>query len=201
MFKIFKDKDRVFKCTLDVLGARIDECKARLIFEFNDQIVMYKGVISDDGQCKVIIPKAKKFNEGDSGRVILEVIAENTFFESWSSDFEVSLDKKVSIVIESSENGDIDDKSKQSEGEINNKKVSVHIEDDEDNNNESIISKNPSKAEDVSSDAIININQSEIEKEDKILEIKSDASTTNKQDKQIYNNEGVLDFEHFLKNK
>jgi hypothetical protein len=184
MFKIFKDKDRLFKCSVDVQGANINDCSARLIFEFNDQIIMYKGAINENGQCKIVIPKIKKFEEGDSGKVTLEVIAENTLFESWKSEFEVTFDKKVNVVLENNDSSDII--SEENKEVLNDKKVSVSIIDDEVDNvfEKTETPKNVEKT----------VEKTETHKKvEKIIE-----KNTKKKENKEYINEDVLDFETFF---
>lgn len=139
MYKIFKDKERVFKCNVDVQGVDIKDCKARLIYESDNGIFMLKGEIDKSGICKIKIPKEKFLDEGTSGKIYLEVIAESTIFEAWNSEFEVQFDKKVKIVLE--ENSDKKEEELISEDSTENIKVSASvIEDDLENNEDDYVS-------------------------------------------------------------
>jgi hypothetical protein len=54
--------------------------------------------------CEVIIPKTKHFlPEGTKGNMRLEVIADDVYFEPWSSDFGVKTNKKVNVVVSEQE--------------------------------------------------------------------------------------------------
>jgi ABC-type dipeptide/oligopeptide/nickel transport system ATPase subunit len=201
MFKIFKDKDRVFKCTVDVFGANIDECKARLIFEYNDQVIMYKGSIDNNGQCKVIIPKVKGFNEGESGKVTLEVIADNTLFESWSSNFEVAFDKKVNIVFENSDNSDNpkQDTKNNIDEELNSKRVSVIIEDDTEEATDRVIEKNITVEEEKVVEKNITVEEEKVSKTIENDNLKNNEESKKRNESSKYIDENVMDFDAFLK--
>jgi hypothetical protein len=61
---------------------------------------MFKGSIQSNGECEVTIPKTKSFlSEGTTGNMRLEVIADDVYFEPWSSDFSVATNKKVTVQI------------------------------------------------------------------------------------------------------
>jgi hypothetical protein len=61
---------------------------------------MFKGSIQSNGECEVTIPKTKSFlSEGTIGNMRLEVIADDVYFEPWTSDFSVVTNKKVTVQI------------------------------------------------------------------------------------------------------
>ena len=62
---------------------------------------MFPGEIKNG---KVVIPirKLNLFEEGQTGKVRLEVIAEGSVFIPWEDDFKVRLSKKVSIKLNES---------------------------------------------------------------------------------------------------
>jgi hypothetical protein len=65
---------------------------------------MFNGHIENTGVCEVIIPKTKHFlPEGTRGNMRLEVIADDVYFEPWSSDFGVKTNKKVNVVVSEQE--------------------------------------------------------------------------------------------------
>jgi hypothetical protein len=65
---------------------------------------MFNGAIENTGVCEVIIPKTKHFlPEGTKGNMRLEVIADDVYFEPWSSDFGVKTNKKVNVVVSEQE--------------------------------------------------------------------------------------------------
>ena len=57
-------------------------------------------VISKSGKCEIPIKKLKGLiDEDTTGNIRLEVIAEDTFFTPWESDFEVETSKKVTVEV------------------------------------------------------------------------------------------------------
>jgi hypothetical protein len=44
MYKIFTDKGKLFKCNIDISGASMKDCHARLL-ETDDNIFLYKGKV------------------------------------------------------------------------------------------------------------------------------------------------------------
>jgi hypothetical protein len=97
MQKIFKDKTKLFECNIYVDGTKLSETKARLILEFpNNRNLLFHGDIDKTGKCEITIPALKEMEEC-SGRAVLEVIAESSYFETWSDDFELETSKKVRV--------------------------------------------------------------------------------------------------------
>jgi len=97
MEKFFKDKSKLFECNLSVDGASIGETSARLVLQFEDNTnLLYYATLDENGKCKINIPPIKNMN-ATKGKAVLEVIAESTFFESWSGDFELVASKKVVV--------------------------------------------------------------------------------------------------------
>jgi hypothetical protein len=104
MYKIFTDKGKLFKCNIDISGATLDDCYARILLETEEKTFLYKGKVNKNGICEVEIPKLKNmFNEGVEGKIKLEVIVENTLFNPWESDFVVTASKKVDVHVEEEE--------------------------------------------------------------------------------------------------
>jgi len=131
MYKIFTDKGKLFKCNIDISGASMKDCYARLLLETDENIFLYKGKVNSSGICEVEIPKIKNFEEGVEGKMKLEVIVENTLFEPWESDFVVTASKKVNVKV--------DEEESIKESKIDNSmKVSVVMEEDEDDSEELI---------------------------------------------------------------
>jgi len=98
MYTIYTDKSEDFKCKIAVEGSKLTETVARLVIETDDVSLLFEGKIDSDGLCTVPIKKIKKvFSEGDSGKMKLEVIAEDTFFSPWEDDYTVKTNKKVTV--------------------------------------------------------------------------------------------------------
>jgi hypothetical protein len=100
MYKLFTDKSELFECDIRLEGASLNKSKARLVVETNDYSLMFDGSINSSGKCEIPIRKLKGLiDESASGTIKLEVIAEDTFFTPWESDFEVAASKKVTVEV------------------------------------------------------------------------------------------------------
>jgi len=92
----YTDKEKVFKCNVEVEGASMDDTFVRLILDFDGICYLFKGTVSDSGKCKVKVPALKNCPK-NSGKVTLEVVAESTLFESWEDDFLIKTNKAVAV--------------------------------------------------------------------------------------------------------
>ena len=102
MYKLFTDKSELFECDIKLQGASLKKSKARLVVETQDYSLMFNGSISKGGKCEIPIRKLKGLiDEDTTGNIRLEVIAEDTFFTPWESDFEVETSKKVTVEVKS----------------------------------------------------------------------------------------------------
>ena len=100
MYKLYTDKQETFECDLFLEGADLKQSSARLIVESNDLTLMFKGTIDEKGNCKVPIKKLKGLmSENTTGDIKLEVIAEDTYFQPWQSEFTVDTAKKIKVEI------------------------------------------------------------------------------------------------------
>ena len=98
MYKLFTDKAELFECSISLQGASLKKSKARLVVETQDYSLLFNGSINSNGKCEIPIRKLKGLiDEDTSGNIRLEVIAEDTFFTPWESDFEVETSKKVTV--------------------------------------------------------------------------------------------------------
>jgi hypothetical protein len=102
MYKLFTDKTELFECNISLQGASLKKSKARLVVETQDYSLLFNGTIDSNGKCEVPIKKLKGLiDEDTSGNIRLEVIAEDTFFTPWESNFEVETSKKVTVEVKS----------------------------------------------------------------------------------------------------
>ena len=102
MYKLFTDKTELFECSISLQGASLKKSKARLVIETPEYSLLFKGKISKGGKCEIPIKKLKGLIDEDTkGNIRLEVIAEDTFFTPWESDFEVDTSKKVTVEVKS----------------------------------------------------------------------------------------------------
>ena len=102
MYKLFTDKSELFECDIKLEGASLSKSKARLVVETSDYSLLFDGSISSNGKCEIPIRKLKGLiDENTTGNIRLEVIAEDTYFTPWESDFEVDASKKVTVEVKS----------------------------------------------------------------------------------------------------
>ena len=102
MYKLFTDKSELFECDIKLEGASLSKSKARLVVETSDYSLLFDGSISSNGKCEIPIRKLKGLiDENTTGNIRLEVIAEDTFFTPWESDFELDASKKVTVEVKS----------------------------------------------------------------------------------------------------
>ena len=102
MYKLFTDKTELFECSISLQGASLKKSKARLVIETPEYSLLFNGKISKGGKCEIPIKKLKGLIDEDTkGNIRLEVIAEDTFFTPWESDFEVDASKKVTVEVKS----------------------------------------------------------------------------------------------------
>jgi hypothetical protein len=100
MYTLYVDKAEDFKCNIGVEGANIKDTLARLVLESKDMNLLYEGTVSSDGSCTIPVKKLKNIlEEGTTGKMKLEVIAEDTFFSPWEDDFTVKAKKQVKVEV------------------------------------------------------------------------------------------------------
>ena len=99
-YKLYTDKTETFKCKIHLEGAELSEAKSRLVIESSKFNLLFEGTIDTNGNCEVPIKKLKNIlKENDSGTMKLEVIADDTYFEPWSSEFSVDTSKKIKVEV------------------------------------------------------------------------------------------------------
>ena len=99
-YSLYTDKPNKFSCNIEIEGTSLSKSKVRLVVETDEMSYMFNGNIENTGVCEVNIPKTKYFlPEGTKGNMRLEVIADDVYFEPWSSDFSVKTNKKVNVVV------------------------------------------------------------------------------------------------------
>lgn len=102
MYKLFTDKPETFQCSITLQGASLSKSKIRLVVESNDLTLLFEGKIDNNGKCSVPIKKLNGLlNESSKGVMKLEVIAEDTYFTPWKSDFIVETSKKLTVEVTS----------------------------------------------------------------------------------------------------
>ena len=105
MYILYTDKQEVFECSISLEGASVKNSQARLIVESDNLNLLFKGTIDSNGKCTVPIKKLKNLlEESTKGKIRLEVIADDTYFTPWESDFEVETARKVTVEVKTQTN-------------------------------------------------------------------------------------------------
>ena len=98
--KLYTDKSEVFECNVSLEGASIKDSKLRAILKFDDKNLMVEGKIKSNGKGVIIFPKLKKISEeGEVGKMELEVIAEDAYFQPYKETFKVATSKKATVEV------------------------------------------------------------------------------------------------------
>ena len=99
-YKLYTDKQENFECQIYLEGTSLSKAKARLVVESGGLNLMFHGKIDKNGKCQVPIKKLRGLlYENDNGNIKLEVIAEDTYFQPWQSEFTVDTAKKIKVEI------------------------------------------------------------------------------------------------------
>ena len=102
MYKLFTDKTEIFECDIKLSGASLDKSDVRLVVESKDVNLLFKGKIDSSGKCSVPVKRLSGLlGESITGTLRLEVIADDTFFTPWESEFVVETSKKVTVEVKS----------------------------------------------------------------------------------------------------
>jgi len=99
MYKLLKDKNNEFQCEIRLEGASSKDATARLFLEADGCEYVFKGKIEGE-RCLIPMGKLKKYqNLLESGKIRLEIIAEDTVFVPYESDYELDQEKKVTVEV------------------------------------------------------------------------------------------------------
>jgi len=103
MYKIFLDQNKIFECNVNIEGASMSDSEARLFLEAENFTLSFRGKINKDGSVKIPINKLKDvLTEDYTGKIFLEVIAEDTVFVPWESKYHTDVSKKVKVSVNES---------------------------------------------------------------------------------------------------
>ena len=99
MYRLLKDKNNEFQCEIRLEGASAKDAKARLFLEADGCEYVFSGQISNE-RCIIPLGKLKKYaNLLESGKIRLEIIAEDTVFTPYESNYELDQEKKVTVEV------------------------------------------------------------------------------------------------------
>lgn len=98
MYTITLDTAKNFECTLKIQGASLNKSKVNLVIESNDMDIRCRGTITEKGKVNIPVKKLKGILEENSkGKMYLEVIAEDSYFTPYKTDYITELSKKVNL--------------------------------------------------------------------------------------------------------
>ena len=98
--KLYTDKSEIFECNVSLEGASIKNSKLRAILKFDDKNLMVEGKINSNGKGKIVFPKLNNISEdGEVGKMELEVIAEDAYFQPYEETFKVETSKKAKVEV------------------------------------------------------------------------------------------------------
>jgi len=128
MYKIFLDKSKTFECDIQIEGASLNESEVRLYLEAENFLVTLKGKINSDGTVKIPIGKLKGIlKENYTGKIFLEVIAEDTRFTPWSSQYKTDVSKKVQVTVNESLNEEDEDEKPKISFKLKEQKEEINV--------------------------------------------------------------------------
>lgn len=98
MYTITLDTAKNFECTLKIQGASLNKSKVNLVIESNDMDIRCRGTITEKGKVNIPVKKLKGILEENSkGKMYLEVIAEDSYFTPYKTDYITEVSKKVNL--------------------------------------------------------------------------------------------------------
>jgi len=99
-YTLWKNKPETFKCQFNIDGADPAEAVVRLCLEFEDnKNLFFYGELKEDGNCEINMPSLKDTNQ-NYGKLVIEVIADSTYFKVHEAEIELknSVDVKMSSI-------------------------------------------------------------------------------------------------------
>lgn len=98
MYTITLDTAKNFECTLKIQGASLNKSKVNLVIESNDMDIRCRGTITEKGKVTIPVKKLKGIlEENTKGKMYLEVIAEDSYFTPYKTDYITEVSKKVNL--------------------------------------------------------------------------------------------------------
>lgn len=99
MYKLLKDKNNEFQCEIKLEGTSAKGAKVRLFLEADGCEYSFNGHIDGD-RCTVAMGRLKKFeNLLESGKIRLEIVADDTLFVPYESTYQLEEERKVTVEI------------------------------------------------------------------------------------------------------
>ena len=100
MYNLFTDKNETFECNIKLEGTSLAKATARVLLESTHCNLVFNGTIDSTGKCKIPIQKLENLlPELTEGKMVLEVIADDTYFQPWDTNFLVKASKSVKVEV------------------------------------------------------------------------------------------------------
>lgn len=98
MYTLFTDKSEILEAVIKAEGVSKKNIKCRVILEASPWSLIIPGNISTNGDCEVKIDAlGSVLSEGDEGKIILEVVADDTLFTIWDDTFKIQRSKSIQL--------------------------------------------------------------------------------------------------------
>ncbi len=98
MYTIQLDTAKNFECTLKIQGASLNKSRVNLVIESTDMDIKCRGSINEKGKVTIPVKKLKGILEENSkGKMYLEVIADDSYFTPYKTDYIAQISKKVNL--------------------------------------------------------------------------------------------------------
>jgi hypothetical protein len=99
MYTIQLDTVKNFECSLKIQGASLKKSKVNLVIEANDLDIRCRGSINESGKVSIPVKKLKGIlDEEASGNMYLEVIADDTYFTPYQTEYLTEVSRKVEVI-------------------------------------------------------------------------------------------------------
>jgi len=99
-YKLYTDKPTIFECKIQLEGASLANASARLVLEAPDRSLLFEGEINKGGQCSIPIDKLRgMLGEDTKGKMKLEVIVDDSYFQPWLQSFIVTTSKRLRVEV------------------------------------------------------------------------------------------------------
>jgi len=98
MYTLQLDQNKNFECKLKVRGASLNKSFVNLVIENGGFDIRLRGDIDKDGNVKIPIVRLKNIiEENSTGKMFLEVVAEDTYFVPYKVDYSTEISKKIEV--------------------------------------------------------------------------------------------------------
>jgi len=99
-YRLYTDKPTNFECKIQLEGASLSHAIARLVLEAPNRSLLFEGEITKGGKCSIPIDKLRGIlGEDTKGKMKLEVIVDDSYFQPWTQAFVVTASKRLRVEV------------------------------------------------------------------------------------------------------